>query len=340
MNEYFGAFIKREPKLLFFIDMKKPILNVALECIQIEIDALQSLTNHLNNEFERCVATIVELKSRVVLTGIGKSAIVAQKVAATMNSTGSHATFLHAADALHGDIGLLGPTDILVCLSKSGETQELKLLIPIARTIGCKVAAITANPESYLAKQADFLLYTPVTREADPNNLAPTASTAAQMALGDALAICLMYEKGFSANDFGKFHPAGSLGKQLYLRVHDVYPLHGRPVNSPSDSIQSVILTISKNRLGATVVCTEQGKILGIITDGDLRRMLEKNQDLNGLTANDILSPNPKSITADALAIDALETMRAFNISQLIVTDGNEYKGIVHLHDLVREGLI
>ena len=320
--------------------MKKSLLDIARECIEIEQNALFSLTKHLDNNLENSVKSIISNQSRVVVTGIGKSALIGHKIVATMNSTGSSAVFLHAADALHGDIGMLDKNDHLCCISKSGETEEIKLLLPIVKSIGCKIISITANKKSYLARQSDYVLFTPVEMEADPNNLAPTASTAAQMAMGDALAICLMYERGFTAADFAKFHPAGSLGKQLYLHVYDVYPMHGRPENKPHDKLNAVILTMSKNRLGATVITDADGKIAGIITDGDLRRMLEKTEDFSKLKASDIMNAAPKTIETDALAIDALELMRKNNISQLAVTQAGRYMGMIHLHDLVKEGLI
>lgn len=332
--------LKREPKLQIFIQLKKTILDIARECIEIEQNALFLLTKHLDNNLENAVNSIISDHSRVVVTGIGKSALIGHKIVATMNSTGTGAVFLHAADALHGDIGMLNKNDHLCCISKSGETEEIKLLLPIVKSIGCKIISITANRDSYLAKMSDYVLFTPIETEADPNNLAPTASTAAQMAMGDALAICLMYKRGFTSADFAKFHPAGSLGKQLYLHVYDVYPMHGRPVNQIDDKINAVILTMSKNRLGATVIINNEEKIAGIITDGDLRRMLERTENFDKLKAMDIMSRNPKTIEADALAIDALELMRKNNISQLIVTQAGRYVGMLHLHDLVKEGLI
>ncbi len=331
---------KKEPKLHFFRDLEKEILDIARRCIGIEIEALSALANHLKSSFADCVEAIYRSRARVVCCGIGKSALVAQKVVATLNSTGTSALFLHAADAVHGDIGMLSRGDFLCCFSKSGETEELRLVIPIAKNIGCPVVAITAKPDSYLAMQADYKIITPVDKEADPNNLAPTASTAAQMAAGDALAVSLLHLRGFTAEDFAKFHPAGSLGKQLYLHVYDIYPLHGKPVNAPSDTLGQVILTISKNRLGATVVTDESGRPAGIITDGDLRRMLEKSPDYRTVLAAEIMNPNPKCIEDQALAMSALETMRSHNISQLVVLRDEIYVGMIHLHDLVREGLI
>ena len=320
--------------------MKNSILDIARDCIEIEQKALVSLANHLDNSFEQCIHDIFTSKSRVVCTGIGKSAIIAQKIAATMNSTGTAAAFLHAADAVHGDIGMLNAHDFLCCLSKSGETEEIKLIIPLAKNVGCKIIGITSNKDSYLSKQSDYMLYTPIDKEADPNNLAPTASTAAQMAIGDAIAICLLHLRGFSANDFAKIHPGGSLGKQLYLHVSDVYPSHGKPTNSIDDNLASVILAISKNRLGATVIVDHEDKPIGIVTDGDLRRLIENKKLNDRLTAFEIMHANPKLIEADALAITALELMRINNISQLAVIKESKYVGMIHLHDLIREGLL
>ena len=320
--------------------MKKAILDIARECIRIEQEALLALTNHLESSFELCIQDIFSSGGRVVCCGIGKSALVAQKIVATMNSTGTASVFLHAADAVHGDIGMLVQGDFLCCFSKSGETEEIRLVLPIAKNIGCKIVAITANTSSYLAKQADYTIYTPIDKEADPNNLAPTASTAAQMAIGDAMAMCLLHLRGFTPADFAKFHPAGSLGKQLYLHVYDIYPSHGKPVNRISDSLSEVILVMSRFRLGATVVTDENEAPLGIITDGDLRRMIEKKPDFSRVTASEIMNPYPKCIEAQALAMTALETMRTHNISQLVVTDQNRYVGVIHLQDLIHEGLI
>jgi len=320
--------------------LKKSILDIARECIQIEQNALATLANHLESSFEICVQDIFQSGARVVCCGIGKSALVAQKVVATMNSTGTASVFLHAADAVHGDVGMLVKGDYLCCFSKSGETEEIRLILPIAKNIGCKIVAITANVNSYLSKQADYTIFTPIDKEADPNNLAPTASTAAQMAIGDALAMCLLYLRGFTPADFAKFHPGGSLGKQLYLHVYDIYPAHGKPVNKHDDSLNEVILAMSKFRLGATVIIDENEYPIGIITDGDLRRMMEKKPDFSKVTASEIMNPNPKRIDAQALAMTALETMRSNNISQLVVIEEKHYVGVIHLHDLIKEGLI
>lgn len=315
-------------------------MDIARECIQIERQALSALANHLESSFEQCVNDIFNSGARVVCCGIGKSALVAQKIVATMNSTGTASVFLHAADAVHGDVGMLVKGDFLCCFSKSGETEEIRLVLPIAKNIGCKIIAITANINSYLARQADYIIHTPVDKEADPNNLAPTASTAAQMAIGDALAVCLLYLRGFTPADFARFHPGGSLGKQLYLHVYDIYPLHGKPVNRPDDSLSEVILAMSRFRLGATVIVDEKDFPIGIITDGDLRRMMENKPDLSTVKAREIMNPNPKTIDAQSLAMSALESMRTFNISQLVVLEETRYAGVIHLHDLIREGLI
>ena len=294
----------------------------------------------MQSDFGRCVETIASSSGRLILTGIGKSAIVAQKIVATLNSTGTPAMFLHAADAIHGDLGMIRPNDLVLCLSKSGESSEIKVLIPLLKNFGNPLIAMTAQRSSTLARQADYLLWTPIEQEADPNNLAPTASTTSQMALGDALAVALLAYKGFSPEDFGKFHPGGALGKQLYLRVRDLYTLHERPVIGPDASLKDIILEISSKRLGATAVLDEQGQLLGIITDGDLRRMLQRGGDFSSVSAHDLLVRTPKSIAPDALAVSALALMREHSISQLLVLEDNHYLGMVHLHDLIREGLV
>lgn len=320
------------------------LLTTARRTIQIEAETLLALADSLDDspDFVRCVEAVAASTGRLVLTGIGKSAIVAQKIVATLNSTGTPALFLHAADAIHGDLGMISPQDLVLCISKSGETPEIRLLVPLLKNFGNPLIAMTANRQSTLARQADFLLWTPVEQEADPNNLAPTASTTAQMALGDALAVALLARKGFSPEDFGKFHPGGALGKQLYLRVRDLCALHERPSVGPDASLQEIILEISSKRLGATAVLDSEEHLLGIITDGDLRRMLQRGNfsDFASLRARDILSASPKSISPDALAVDALAMLRQYSITQLLVLEGDNYVGVVHLHDLVREGLV
>jgi len=317
-------------------------ITTAQHTIRTEAEALFSLADSLADtpDFFDCLMAIHRAAGRVILTGIGKSAIVAQKIAATLNSTGQPALFLHAADAIHGDLGMVQPGDVVICLSKSGETPEVKVLIPLVKSFGNSLIAITANRDSTLARQADYVLWTPVFHEADPNNLAPTVSTTAQMALGDALAMSLVALRGFSPSDFAKFHPGGALGKQLYLRVHELCTLHEPPIVSPNATLREVILEISSKRLGATAVLDETGTLAGVITDGDLRRMLAKPMDFSSVTARQIMSVTPKSITPDALAVDALALMRQHSITQLLVLDAGRYIGIVHLHDLVREGLV
>jgi len=275
----------------------------------------------------------------MVLTGIGKSAVIAQKITATLNSTGTPALFMHAADAIHGDLGMIQQGDVVLILSKSGESPEIKALLPFIRNFGNKTIAICGSPASFLATKADIFINTTVDEEADPNNLAPTTSTTAQLVMGDALAVCLLRMKGFSSRDFARFHPGGALGKRLYLKVSDLSSRNARPQVDINADLKATIIEISANRLGATAVM-DQGKLAGIITDGDLRRMLEKDTDVQSVTAGDLCSANPKSIEEDVLAVHALEIMRHHDITQLIVTKEGAYSGMVHLHDLIREGLL
>lgn len=316
------------------------ILKTALDTIRIESETLRALEASINNDFCRCVQMIFDSGARVILTGIGKSALVGQKIVATLNSTGTTASFMHAADAIHGDLGMLTPGDIVICLSKSGETPEIKVLAPLVRNLGNSLVAVVSNKDSYLGRNADFVLWTPVEKEAEPNNLAPTASTTAQMAMGDAIATSLLALRGFSPRDFAQFHPGGSLGKQLYLRIRDLYPLNEKPAVSMQASLTEVILEMTSKRLGATAVLTTNQKIAGIITDGDLRRMLEKKPDMQSLQAKDIMTTNPRTIQEGDLAVDAFHLMRTHSITQLIVEDNGLYRGVVHLHDLIREGLL
>lgn len=317
------------------------IITTARESLAIEISTLQALAPSINDEFAACVQAIYDALGRVVVTGIGKSAIVAQKIVATLNSTGTPALFMHAADAIHGDLGMIRQHDLVLCLSKSGETAEIKALAPLVKNLGNSLIGMTAKADSFLARQANFLLHTPVAKEADPNNLAPTASTTAQMAIGDALAMALLALRGFSSADFAQYHPGGSLGKQLYLRVRDIYPTNARPAVTPETSLQASIVEMTAKCLGATAVVGPNEELLGIITDGDLRRMLEKGLDMTGLLAKDLMHTEPKVIDGDALAIKALEKMRQHSISQLLVVDnGGRYLGVIHLHDLIREGLV
>lgn len=317
------------------------ILSTAVQTLNIEIDTLLSLRDSLNDEFVNAVKAIFEAPhGRVIITGIGKSAIVAQKIVATLNSTGTPSVFMHAADAIHGDLGIIQKSDTVICISKSGDTPEIKVLVPLLKNLGSRLIAIVSNKESYLGKQADYILHTPIAQEADPNNLAPTASTTAQMAMGDALAVSLLALRGFTSHDFAQFHPGGALGKQLYLRVRDIYPHHGTPSVSGETSLKNTILEMTSQRLGATAVLNEEKKIIGVITDGDLRRMLVRDLDLKTVQAKDVMTHNPMCIEAEELAVNALEIMRRKSITQLIVVENGHYVGMVHLHDLLKEGIV
>lgn len=316
------------------------IKSVALRTIRLESDAIAALQPMINDHFEQAVRAIFETKGRLVVSGIGKSAIIAQKIVATLNSTGTPAIFLHAADAIHGDLGMVQQEDVVLIISKSGESPEIKVLVPLIKNFGNTLIGMVGNAASFLAKHSDWILDTTVSQEACPNNLAPTSSTTAQLVMGDALAVVLMEMKGFGSDDFARFHPGGTLGKKLYLRVADLYVNNEQPKVSPTASLKEVIMEISKKRMGVTAVTDEKDQLLGIITDGDLRRMLEKNVSLNSVVASEIMTTHPKTISAEALAVEALDALRHFDITQLAVTAGTKYLGIVHLHDLVREGLI
>lgn len=320
--------------------MKDLILKTARQTLEIEQKAIAALSDSLDNDFVKTVETIFQSKGRVIVTGIGKSAIVAQKIVATFNSTGTPSVFMHAADAIHGDLGMIQRDDTILCLSKSGDTPEIKVLIPLLKNFGNTLIAMVSNRDSYLGKQAHYILHTPIEKEADPNNLAPTASTTSQMVLGDTLAISLLTLRGFSAEHFAQFHPGGALGKQLYLRVRDIYPLHGSPSVSGSTNLKNTILEMTSQRLGATAVLDDEHNLIGIVTDGDLRRLLIKDLDLKVVTAEEVMTPNPQTIDSESLAVEALKLMREKSISQLIATEGGRYVGMVHLHDLVREGLL
>ena len=315
------------------------IITTAVNTILTESSAIANLANFINTNFENAVKFIYNSKGRVIVTGIGKSANIAAKIVATFNSTGTPAIFMHAADAIHGDLGSVLEHDVVICISKSGNTPEIKVLVPLIKNYGNKIIAITGNIDSFLGKNADFTLNTFVEKEACPNNLAPTTSTTAQLVMGDALAICLLELKEFSSADFAKYHPGGALGKRLYLRVSDLIVNNELPQVSENESIVKVIVEISEKRLGVTAV-VENSKIIGIITDGDIRRMLTKSTEINHLTAKDIMSKNPKTIQEDAMAIEALERMETNSITQILVTNhDNNYKGVVHLHDLIKEGI-
>lgn len=316
------------------------ILSTARETILLQSNAIANLANLLDNSFINAVNFILNSNGRVIVTGIGKSANIATKIVATLNSTGTPAVFMHAADAIHGDLGNVQQNDVVICISKSGNTPEIKVLVPLIKNSKNKIVAITGNPDSFLGKNADFLLNSYVEKEACPNNLAPTTSTTAQLVLGDALAVCLLELKGFTSKDFAKYHPGGALGKRLYLRVSDLTKNNESPKVLANDSISKVIVEISEKRLGVTAVVDNNNTIIGIITDGDIRRMLSKTTDINKLTAQDIMTKGPKSINVDAMAIDALETLENNSITQILVTDTkNNYVGVVHLHDLIKEGI-
>ena len=320
--------------------MKKngEIIRFATQIIDNEVSAINNLKAKLDDDFAEVVTLILENKGNLVFSGIGKSAIIAQKIVATMNSTGTTAVFMHAADAIHGDLGIVREGDIVVILSKSGETPEIKMLVPLIKLRGNKIVAMVGNRQSYLASQADFVLDVTVDEEAVPGSLAPTSSTTAQLVMGDALALILMRCRGFSTEDFAKFHPGGALGKQLYLRVKDLYVRNERPEVGPDDSLTQVIIEMTHKRLGATVVMQE-GQLLGIITDGDLRRMLMKYPNIEQVKAAQIMTSHPKTIEEDALVVDALHKMRENSITQLPVIHDDKYLGIIHLHDILKEGI-
>ena len=321
--------------------MQNPdIISIAKQTIAQEAEALAGMVFFINDDFKTIIDIIINSKGRLAISGIGKSAIVAQKIVATLNSTGTPSLFMHAADAIHGDVGMIQPDDVVMIISKSGDSPEIKVLVPIVKNFGNKIIAMVGHTQSYLAKHADLILNTTVDKEACPNNLAPTTSTTAQMVMGDAIAICLMYARGFSADEFAKFHPGGTLGKKLYLRVSDLSLNNEKPRVNESCSLKEVIVEITKKRLGATAVLGENDHVKGIITDGDLRRMLEKSVVLENITAKDIMTADPKTISQNELAVDALDIMRKNDVSQLLVVDNKKYAGIIHLHDLVREGLI
>lgn len=316
------------------------IKKYAIEALKIEAQAIEQLTQYINDDFVSVVQLILNSDGRVVITGIGKSAIVAQKIVATLNSTGTPSIFMHAADAIHGDLGNIQKNDVVICLSKSGSTPEIKVLAPLVKSFDNKLIAMTGGVDSFLAKQADFVLNTYVETEACPNNLAPTSSTTAQMAMGDALAVCLLKQRGFTSKDFAKYHPGGALGKKLYLRVEDISSQNAKPVVNSNQTLKEVIVEISSKRLGVAAV-VDNNQLVGIVTDGDLRRMLEKNLDINTIRVKDIMGKNPKSINQNSLAIEALHFMEDHSISQLLVVDdANQFQGVIHIHDLLREGII
>ena len=322
-------------------EIEKDIRQTAHDTISQELASVQNLLNFIDDDFVKSVLAIYNCKGRVIVSGIGKSAIIATKIVATMNSTGTPSIFMHAADAIHGDLGIIQKDDVVICISKSGNTPEINVLVPLIKMRGNTLIAMVGNRDSYLAKQADFIVDCTVSKEACPNNLAPTSSSTAQLVMGDSLAVCLLKLKGFTAKDFAKFHPGGALGKQLYLRVSDLYVNNSRPFVKATDGINKIIYEISSGMLGMAAVLNEKDEIVGIITDGDIRRMLEKNPDASHIKAEDIMSRNPKTIHEDMLAVDALQLMREKKItSLLIINSQNEYIGVVHIHNILREGII
>ncbi|MFC2187975.1 SIS domain-containing protein [Fulvivirgaceae bacterium LMO-SS25] len=320
--------------------LRKNIIETAKSVLQNEAEAINEASLRINGSMVSIVEEILASSGRVVITGIGKSAIIAQKIVATLNSTGTPSLFMHAADAIHGDLGMIQEKDIVICISKSGNTPEIKVLVPLLKQRGAKLIALVSNIDSYLAKQADFIMDATIKEEACPNNLAPTTSTTLHLALGDALAVCLLESRGFTSEDFAKYHPGGALGKQLYMRVNDIYQKDQLPIVKENDSIREVIIEISTKRLGATAVLGEKGTLTGIITDGDLRRMLQKHLSIENLIAKDIMTENPQSIDEEEYAVRALNRMKEKNITQLVVKSEGKIAGFIHLHDLLREGIV
>jgi len=318
---------------------KKSVYETAVNTLQLEAQAILGLIPNINDDFNRAVEIIAESEGRVIVTGVGKSAIIAQKIVATFNSTGTPSIFMHAGDAIHGDLGMIQKNDIVICISKSGSTPEIKVLAPLLKQGGNLLIGMVGSLNSDLAKLADLILNTAVEKEACPHNLAPTTSTTAQLAMGDALAICLLETKNFNEDDFAKYHPGGALGKRLYLKVGELALKNKKPEIEKFASVKDVILEISQNRLGSVVI-VDKDEVIGIITDGDIRRMLEKHTNLLHLKASDIMSTNPKKVDKNILAFDALQIMKENNITQILVMDQDKYFGIVHLHDLLQEGII
>jgi arabinose-5-phosphate isomerase len=327
---------KQNPTLT---SQKDHIKKLALLTLDIEAKAISELKKFIGEDFIKTIEFISKIKGRVIVTGIGKSAIIGQKIVATFNSTGTPSSFMHASDAIHGDLGTIQRDDVVIIISKSGDTPEIKVLIPLLKNFGNKLIAIVGNPSSFLATHSDYVLNTTVEKEACPNNLAPTSSTTAQLAMGDALAVCLLDIRGFSTKDFAKYHPGGALGKKLYLKVRDIYPNNASPRVTANEDIKNVIVEISSNRLGAAAV-VDKDKLIGVITDGDIRRMLLTKKTIEGIVAKDIMTKNPKSVDVETMAVDALDLMKQTNISQLLITNKKKYVGIVHLHDLVKEGIL
>lgn len=328
--------LKKVPNL----KLQKNIQTIAKATLYKEAEAITRVTNYIDDVFEAAVKEILDMQGRLVVTGIGKSAIIANKIVATLNSTGTPALFMHAADAIHGDLGMIQAEDIVLCISKSGNTEEIKVLIPLIKRTGAKTIGLVSNEDCFVARHVDFVLKALIDEEADPNNLAPTTSTTVHMAMGDALAVSLLQARGFTSKDFAKYHPGGSLGKQLYLKVDDIYPKNELPIVNEKDLVKDSILTISKKRLGAAAVVDDQHKLVGIFTDGDLRRMLEKHDSFTELTIGEVMTRNPKTIKKGEYAIRALNEMREHDINQLIVLEGENVVGFLHISDLLNEGIV
>jgi arabinose-5-phosphate isomerase len=319
---------------------KETIRELAESVIEKEAQAVKELKPFVDSRFLEVLDIIFNSKGRLIITGIGKSAIIGNKIVATMNSTGTPAIFMHAADAIHGDLGIIQPDDVVMCISKSGNTPEIKVLVPLIKRMGNKLIGMVSSIDSYLAQQSDYLIRTTVNAEACPNNLAPTSSTTTQLVMGDAMAVCLLKMRGFSQKDFAKYHPGGSLGKRLYLRVNDLIDRDVKPCVMKNENIQNAIINISQNRLGATVVLDENEKLLGIITDGDVRRMVEKGTPITALQAKDIMSHNPKTIESSELAVNAFNIMQKNKITSVVVLEEGKYIGLIHIHDILREGIV
>ena len=318
---------------------KASIQDLAKKTIIAQSEELTKIATFIDDSFAKAVELIYRSKGRVVITGVGKSAIIANKIVATLNSTGTPSIFMHAADAIHGDLGLVQKDDTVICISKSGNTSEIKVLVPLFKRTENTLIAITGNPDSFLGNHADYIFNSHVDKEVCPNNLAPTTSTTAQLVIGDALAVCLLEIRKFTKDDFAKFHPGGTIGKKLFLTIEEISDRNEKPLVNPNTSIKDVIVEISKKRLGVTAV-VENDTILGVITDGDLRRMLSKTNDFSSLCASDIMSENPKTMDCNALAVDARTLMEAHEISQLLVLKDKKYSGVIHIHDLIKEGII
>lgn len=337
----FAQIISRIKIFILELEKRKSIYNQIIDTLQQELAAIDTIIRMLDRSIVDVVTLFLECKGRVVVAGIGKSAIVGQKIVATLNSTGTNAVFLHAADAIHGDLGMIGNDDVILILSKSGETPEIKVLTTLIKGFGNKIVGMVCEEKSYLGKSADHIILLPKIHEADPNDLAPTTSTTMQMVMGDALAIALLSERGFSKNDFAKFHPGGSIGRNLYLRVFDLISKYDKPSVYLTDTLEQIIIEISSKRMGATVVLDQQSEeVIGIITDGDLRRMLHSKRSIDGVIAKDIMTPSPKCIQSQSLVVEALQIIKKSNITQLVVLEGTKFAGLVHIHDIIKEGII